>query len=657
METAPPAVPEAPPARRGRGRRLFAWLSANLAVWLVAFAMLWAQPYFERLNAPNELVRVYATMAIVDQGTYAIDGLSPGKYGWINDRSGHGGKHYACKAPGTSFLGVPVYWLTKKVAGWAGTQPSLRTIVLTLRVCCVVLPIVLFLLLFRSYLDERFGRGWLSDASVLACGLGSILFPFAHIFAGHALAAVSAGSAFMLLDGGAERLRAGRRWWPRLVGGGLLLGLTPTFEYPAVLAAAPVGVYALVRIGLRPWALLCTILPALAAIAPTVHFHWSAFGGPLTTAYPFVESPYFRTWHETGWLGVTYPRADRMFGTLLSPDYGLFFLAPVLLPWLGLLFVFPLLLLCVPLLWSLPSWVLPSTVFLLLLWQMLVVCVGQRFLRIDGRLLVLTLVPLLMILYVSSSEMWRGGWTVGPRFLTGAVPFLVLGGATLLHRLGVERRPLLQAAFAGLLLASLAVQVPAGVLYPHFPENFSGPLPEILFPLARAGLAPSSIGGALGLRGGAFWWPLLVVLAAGGAWLLWRRWVPTAADRVRRAGVAIAAAAALVAALVVLSPRSPEGTFGVWKQILRDWEPRAANPALAGPLPAEGSRDAEAWRAAGRAIAFAGFPPAGRAEHHQPERAAQREALRCYREAVAIEKGLPREPDPRAVRRSRRGSR
>jgi hypothetical protein len=609
-------------------------------VLLVGFAMIYAQPYFKRLNSPNEMVRVYTTMAIVEHGTYAINAYSPDKYGWINDRSVVGGRYYACKAPGTSFLGVPVYAALSTVAGWFGMEPEMQTIVITLRLACVVLPVFLFLLLFRWYLDRRFGRGWISDVSVLACGLGSILFPSAHIFAGHALAAASAGGAFILADTGIDRLLGGRPWRVRLCGAGLLLGLTPTFEYPAVLVAAAVGIYALVRIGVRPWVWLCLALPALLALLPTLHFHVSAFGGPFTTPYPFVENPYFQTWHNTGWVGLTYPRAERFLGVLFLPSYGLFFLAPVLLPAALFLGVFPLVLLAaVPFEWLAPWTIVPIVLVLgAAQWAML------RLLRprgwFDARLVLWLVVTLLMILYVSSSEMWRGGWAVGPRFLTVIVPFVVLVVATLLQRFGAERSWRLQSAFAGVLLASCAVQVVCGSLFPHLPEEFWAPLNELILPLLQAGFASSSLGTALGLQGGAFWGPLVVVLVSGVGWLLWRRGVPDMPDRLRRASVAVGAAAVVLGLLLVAPPGSPqtglEEGFAPWPAVLSAWEPADANPMLAGPPPPS-SHDPAAWRAAGRRLAYLRVTPADRLLKKPPLGPAYDEALACYRRARVLE--------------------
>jgi len=367
----------------------------------------------------------------------------------------------------------------------------------------------------------------------------------------------------------------------------------------------------------------------------------SAFGGPFTTPYPFVENPYFQTWHSTGWVGLTYPRADRFLGVLFLPSYGLFFLAPALLPAALFLEAFPLVLLAaVPFEW-LPPWAIVPIVLVLGTAQWATVRFLRRHGWLDARVLLWLVVMLLMILYVSSSEMWRGGWAVGPRFLTVIVPFVVLGVATVLQRLDAERSWMLQSAFAGLLLASCAVQIVCGSLFPHLPEQFSAPLGELILPLIQAGFASSSLGTALGLEGGACWGPLVVVLVSGVGWLLWRRGVPDMLDRLRRASVAVGAAAVVLGLLLVAPPGSPqegpEEGFVPWSAVMGAWEPADANPILAGP-PLPASHDPAAWRAAGRRLAYVRATPSDRLLKKPPQEPAFREALDCYRRARVLER-------------------
>src|SRR3954470_16598001 len=119
-------------------RRHAAWL-------LVTLAYLYAFPYFERLNNPNENARVWMTRAIVEDHVLNIDRQQQ-QWGYVNDKATSGLHVYSGKAPGTSFLGVPVLFAQtqlRHLVGWA--SPSKRQATLWLRVLSVELPLCLFL--------------------------------------------------------------------------------------------------------------------------------------------------------------------------------------------------------------------------------------------------------------------------------------------------------------------------------------------------------------------------------------------------------------------------------------------------------------------------------------------------------------------------------
>src|SRR6185312_15784274 len=145
MEPTRPSPADAP----GVLRRRASWL-------LVAAAYLIVSPYFERLNNPNENVRVWATRAIVAHHVLNIDDLQR-EWGYVNDKAKNDRHVYSSKAPGVSFLGVPVLF--------AETGPALAR-----------------------------------DLLLVALALGTMLYPYGGMFVGHALAAAAAFGAFMLID-------------------------------------------------------------------------------------------------------------------------------------------------------------------------------------------------------------------------------------------------------------------------------------------------------------------------------------------------------------------------------------------------------------------------------------------------------------------------
>src|SRR3954469_2349058 len=108
-------------------RRHAAWL-------LVALVYLYVFPYFERLNNPNENARVWMTRAIVEHHVLNIDRMQQ-EWGYVNDKAKSETHVYSGKAPGSSFLGVPVLFVHTKLRHLFGRlSPSKRETTLWLRV-------------------------------------------------------------------------------------------------------------------------------------------------------------------------------------------------------------------------------------------------------------------------------------------------------------------------------------------------------------------------------------------------------------------------------------------------------------------------------------------------------------------------------------------
>src|SRR3954453_17179328 len=95
-------------------------LRRNAAWLLVSLAYLYAFPYYERLNNPNENARIWATRAVVVHHVLNIDEVER-EWGWVNDKAKNEPHVYSGKAPGTSFLGVPVLYVPpqlRQLFGW-----------------------------------------------------------------------------------------------------------------------------------------------------------------------------------------------------------------------------------------------------------------------------------------------------------------------------------------------------------------------------------------------------------------------------------------------------------------------------------------------------------------------------------------------------------
>ena len=121
-------------------------------------AYLIASPYFERLNNPNENVRVWATRAIVTHHVLNIDAVER-EWGWVNDKAKNEHHIYSGKAPGATLRRACrsswVHGKLRQLVGWP--SPGKRETTFWLRLFAVKLPLCAFLLLFARYVRRVTG--------------------------------------------------------------------------------------------------------------------------------------------------------------------------------------------------------------------------------------------------------------------------------------------------------------------------------------------------------------------------------------------------------------------------------------------------------------------------------------------------------------------
>jgi hypothetical protein len=445
--------------------------------------LLVVSPYFERLNNPNENVRVWATRAVVAHHVLNIDALQR-EWGYVNDKAKSDQHIYSGKAPGVSFVGVPVLWAHTKLralVGWAA--PGKHEATFWLRLCAVKLPLCLFLFFFARYVERTTGSAYARDLLVVALGLGTLLYPYGGLFVGHALAAATAFTAFMLLDDErAKGAKEGRARLPlRLALAGLFAGLTVMFEYQAALVSVALAVYAGVRYRGKLAALAAFCAGAVPPAVALGAYHTVLFGRPWRFPFGNVENPVFaRIAHGAGFHGLSAPQPVAFPAFLISPAYGLFAFSPVLLLGVaGVVLLFG------------RERTLPGA-------------------RRDAALV--TAVCVLMFVFLAGMGNWRAGWCVGPRYIASVAPFLVLPIIRLWPRLG--GRWWATAIVVGLTIPSVVLNVVSGALYPHYPEQFDNPVFDLAFPLLGAGYAPYGLGQLLHLPGAWALAPLALVIVA-----------------------------------------------------------------------------------------------------------------------------------------------
>jgi hypothetical protein len=486
------------------GRRW--WAAALVAVYLFVF------PYYPSIRSANELPRVYLVMAMVDRGTFAIDdGVR--RWGETVDVSPHAGHLYSNKAPGSSMLAIPGYVVLKAATALVGRAPTLAEMFWICRVTTGVIPTLLFLLLLSRYLARLGLADGPRRATIAIYALGSMALTYSVLFISHQLAAVCAGTAWLVAAEVIDDPARSPRW---MLAAGLAAGAAPLCDYQGLFALVPVAVWATVglvraRRGAAPfgWA----ALGAIAPITVLLVYHDVCFGSPLTTGY--AASQHFAMYHQRGFLGMDELRWAAFVGSTVSGDNGLVVFCPALLL-------------------ALPGWAALAR-------------------RGRGDLALLSAaVAIVYLLFISSIVFWRGGWQMGPRYITAMLPFLLPAiGAALAW---AWPRPPWRALALGLGGVGVLVYAGSVIGFPHFPEKFANPLWEVTLRLWGAGLAGPNLGRALGLPMAAslvvyaalvaaVWLPVLRVRAgddAGGP-----------AVRSRRAWAWAAAALAITAAIAL----------------------------------------------------------------------------------------------------------
>lgn len=484
--------------RRGSGTRHHG--RARLFFVLAILPLFAVFPYLRAVNNPNELVRVFTTMALVDDGTLAIDEQIQ-TYGWVNDMAhvpwkSDGKLHYVMvKTPLSTYLGVPVYWAYSKVVGLFGRHHAtvtsspevkldwLRSSTWVCRLFTVQLPCFLFLIFFERYLRAFVPDVVLRLSTVAAAGLGTNYLAYAHIYASHTLYACSAFVAFAITER-AMRASPGDARGRKVLHAfavGLLSGACVAFEYHALFVAIILaGFGALVF--RRPLQILALGLGGLIDVAVMAHFQWRAYGDPLKPGHQVLETASFAAAHQKGLFGVQLPQLEPLKSLSMDVGFGFFSMSPFM--WAALL--------AVP---------------LVLLWPGKGAPTARRSRRVAA--LVATLVLVAMFGVASGIVEWRGGWTVGPRYVAGAPPTAAFASALVLERLASRSktwRAMVRGAAGGLTIAGVLSIGVVGLVYDTLPEALPRPLAQFALPMVYLGFVPHHVGEWFGWMSTAAWY-------------------------------------------------------------------------------------------------------------------------------------------------------
>lgn len=468
----------------------------RIAIFLIA--LLCYGYFFPRWADNNQNSRLNMVVAVVDDGTLQIDRYVHGQLGFGKtvDYAKVSDHYYSDKAPGAAFLGIPVYaslrlaldWpvmerLTERLANSEAFKATLREsgsgvvqdkvryalAQVTLSFLIGAIPSALLCVLLYQLARGFGGRPNTSAFVALAYGLLTPAFAYANTFYGHQLSAVMLVAAFYLIFT-LEQPGAPRPSVLRSLAIGLLLGYSVMTEFPAVLVAGILTLYA-IYVFLRRAAgghLIWVCIGLAACAAALMIYNNAIFGGPFKLGYS--SSELWQQQHSAGFMSLTLPHWEAAFGITFSPFRGLFVLSPIMVL-------------------ALPGFAL--------WWR-----------SGEGRATCLASLfsVLAMFLFNASSIMWWGGFAVGPRYFLPGLPFMALALIFLVDpaaRGDLKTRPVWLTLLIVLLSAwSLVATWGLTLAEQAFPpDTIFNPLVEYALPNWLAGNIARNAGTVVGFKG------------------------------------------------------------------------------------------------------------------------------------------------------------
>ncbi len=405
----------------------------------------------------NPASRALTVLGLVEVGTLSADP-------WAKltiDRAIVDGHTYSDKAPLSSFVVLPFYWVWHLLRARSfDPRVDLHVLVLLGDIVAAAVPFGAFVLL----LERRAARWCAGREATLLALLGAFstpLFSYGAAYFGHALG----GALFVFAYDAALRQRA------RLAG--FLVGLAVLAELPLAIGAALVGAYLLLGGDGRhrregPKQLGQYVLGGLPCALALGAYNAAITGSPFDPPYHHLIKAY-----QTDKPFTLDLHTLTVAGRLLFGQYrGLFFYAP------ALLILAPL-------------------------------AVGKIATRAER--LLFSAIVLAQLGFVASFWMWDGGWCIGPRHLAATIMILLYEGIDAVARTPQARRAFLAAAAIG-----LAINLTAVATNPFVPSE--RPFSELYWPALREGrITPDNVFTLLGLPAGRWSvvaWLVLFVLAA-----------------------------------------------------------------------------------------------------------------------------------------------
>ena len=486
---------------------LRAFLPAMIAVLL---AWTWYVHFWPQFRAANETIRLYFVEAVIETGRPELDPVTTRRGEVPVDRSEYGGHIYMDKAPGLSFLALPLYPLLRDVVPDMATEGIWLFGVIAC-LLTVTLPAWLMLWLLVLYALSLGVSPRTAMLSVVALALASPMFPYATLYFGHGLAATCAGAAAYLIATPAVGLGSLRR----RVAAGALLGYAGLTDTPVFVLSGLIALWAFLRAvplaeGLALSARLRVTWPLFAllgagVLAQLVFNAWM-LGDPLRFAYHHKGDRALAHIHTNGFFGFHPPDPEIVWNLTFGPTRGLFYHAP---------------------------WIAVAWVGYAMTARRTDVSAARR---LDAAALLA--ISIAYVLVISGFSDWQAGDSAYARHLVPVLPLAAPGIALALDPDHLPRP--VRAIILTTLAIGLLLTIPTVATLPYHFTRLSRPVLELGWPLWLLGNFSPSVGRLLGWSDwwSSAWFAVLCVLP----WLLTLRLAPTLGDRVpepTRARVAV----------------------------------------------------------------------------------------------------------------------
>jgi hypothetical protein len=395
---------------------------------------------------PNETVRLYLSLAIIEDGRFNID-KEIERYGVIWDRAVCNNKIYSDKAPGISFAAALPLFINKVIhKKILHREPDLKTsymVAVIFTSFISTLLAIFFLVRLLSLYELSFTSVFLS---VLTLIVGTYTNTYSMLFFGHAFSSALIFISFVLIEFYIKKERKPSY----IMASAFLASYAFITEYPTIILSLIFLIY--LYISTKEKRVFLYSLVALIPVILLLYYQYKCFGKPLSPGYEHLDSEAFSKIHREGLFGFKYPSPEALVNLLFGSRRGLFFFSPALLLAIYMFF-------------------------------------RDRFKGQLNRLILVIFV--LYTLFISSFGYWIGGDAAGPRHLLPLNLFLILPLAFAIE--GIKDERLNMSIFFGLLLISAVNIISSTVSWPFFPPQFLNPIADFGWILIREGFITHSV--------------------------------------------------------------------------------------------------------------------------------------------------------------------